>query len=60
STSMSTLALLVVLLFVLVGLLVVGALAYLAHLHPAWVQPLLVGLAGVTALAALITPVIAR
>ncbi|MFE7935653.1 hypothetical protein ACFU6S_44425 [Streptomyces sp. NPDC057456] len=57
---MSTLALLVVLLLVLVGLLVVGALAYLARRHPAWVQPLLVGLAGVTALAALITPVVAR
>ncbi|WP_327188294.1 hypothetical protein [Streptomyces sp. NBC_01334] len=57
---MSTLALLVVLLLVLVGLLVVGGLAYLARRHPAWVQPLLVGLAGVTALAALITPVVAR
>ncbi|WP_327188092.1 hypothetical protein [Streptomyces sp. NBC_01334] len=57
---MSTLALLVVLLLGLVGLLVMGALVYVARRHPAWVQPLLVGLAGVTALAALITPVVAR
>ncbi|MET8168164.1 hypothetical protein ABZT34_28570 [Streptomyces sp. NPDC005329] len=57
---MSTLAILVVLLLVLVGLLVVGALTYVARLHPSWVQPLLVGLATVTALAALITPVVAR
>ncbi|MFJ1974159.1 hypothetical protein ACIO93_36665 [Streptomyces sp. NPDC087903] len=57
---MSSLAQLVVLLLVLVGVLVVGALVYLARRHPDWVQPLLVGLAGVTALASPIAPVATR
>ncbi|MCX4564736.1 hypothetical protein [Streptomyces umbrinus] len=57
---MSTLALLVVLLFVLVGGIVFGGLAYLAHRHPFCREPLLVGLTGVAVLAALVTPIVTR
>ncbi|MFD0319370.1 hypothetical protein [Streptomyces flavalbus] len=57
---MPTIALLVVLLLVLVGVLSVGALVYLAYRHPATQDPLLVGLAGVAALAAIITPIVTR
>ncbi|MET7888412.1 hypothetical protein [Streptomyces avermitilis] len=51
---MSTLALLVLLLLVLVGLLLISTLAYAVHRHPALTQPLLVALAGA---AVLVTPV---
>ncbi|MGW4983077.1 hypothetical protein [Streptomyces mirabilis] len=57
---MSTLALLVALLLVLVGTTVVSGLAYLAHRHPACREPLLVGLTGVAVLAALVTPIVTR
>ncbi|MFK0101843.1 hypothetical protein [Streptomyces sp. NPDC091040] len=43
---MSSLALLVVLLLVLVAALVLGALAYLAHRHPQTVAPLTLALCG--------------
>ncbi|WP_198655468.1 hypothetical protein [Streptomyces geranii] len=57
---MSSLALLVVLLFVLLGVMVFGSLVYLAHRHPSCREPLLVGLAGVAVLAALVTPIVPR
>ena len=44
---MSTIAMLVVLLLVLVGVIVFGGLAYLSHRHPPCREPLLVGLTGV-------------
>jgi hypothetical protein len=55
-----TITLLVFLLLVMVGVLAVGALVYLAHQHPAAREPLLVGLAGVAAMAAIVTPIVAR
>ncbi|KOV71838.1 hypothetical protein ADL00_07010 [Streptomyces sp. AS58] len=54
---MSTLALLVVLLLVLVGLLVVGALGYAVHRRPALTAPLTVALAGAAVLGAMVTTV---
>ncbi|GAA2523174.1 hypothetical protein [Streptomyces longisporus] len=57
---MSTITLLVLLLLVMVGFLAVGALVYLAHRHPAAREPLLVGLAGVAAMAAVVTPIVTR
>ncbi|WP_181384453.1 hypothetical protein [Streptomyces sp. NWU49] len=54
---MSTLALLVVLLLVLVGLLIFGALAYLVHRHPALTQPLAVGLAGLAVMGAVVAAI---
>ncbi|MDQ1051976.1 hypothetical protein [Streptomyces sp. V4I2] len=51
STFVSTLALLVVLLLALVGLIVFAGLALLVHRHPAWAQPLVVALGGVTLMA---------
>lgn len=57
---MPTITLLVLLLLVLVGMLAVGALIYLAHRHPAAREPLLVGLAGVAALGAILTPIVTR
>ncbi|MET7552522.1 hypothetical protein ABZS95_43655 [Streptomyces sp. NPDC005479] len=53
---MSTLALLVVLLLVLV----VGALGYLAHRHPALATPLMVAMGGAAVLAACIVPIAIR
>ncbi|MCW8383909.1 hypothetical protein [Streptomyces justiciae] len=55
---MSTLALLVVLLLVLVGLLFVGALAYAVYRRPALSQPLMVALAGATALIGVVTAIV--
>ena len=57
---MSMLVLLVILLLFLSGTLTIGALVYVARRHPTWVQPLLVGLAGVTALASIVAPVVSR
>ncbi|MEU0382384.1 hypothetical protein ABZ093_34615 [Streptomyces cyaneofuscatus] len=57
---MSSLVLLVVLLLVLVVALVVGALAYLAHRHPAAATPMMVALAGAAVLAACIVPIAIR
>ncbi|WP_203691804.1 hypothetical protein [Streptomyces sp. SID12488] len=57
---MSTLALLVVLLLVLVGGIIFGGLAYLAYRHPSCREPLLVGLTGVAVLATLVTPIVTR
>lgn len=54
---MSTLALLVVLLLVLVSLLVTTALGYLAYRHPALTQPLTVALAGAAVLIAMVATV---
>jgi len=53
----STLALLVVLLLVLVGLLIFGGLAYLVHRHPALTQPLAVGLAGLAVMGAVVAAI---
>ncbi|MFM9812836.1 hypothetical protein ACKI16_30515 [Streptomyces scabiei] len=55
---MSTLALLVVLLLMLVGLLFVGALAYVVYRRPMLSQPLAVALAGAGVLAAVVTAVV--
>jgi hypothetical protein len=57
---MSTIALLVVLLLVLVGHIIVSGLAYLTHRHPSCRDPLLIGLTGVGVLATLVTPIITR
>ncbi|MDV9168632.1 hypothetical protein R6V09_00550 [Streptomyces sp. W16] len=57
---MSTLALLVVLLLVLVGGIIFGGLAYVAHRHPSCREPLIIGLTGVAVLAALVTPIVTR
>ncbi|MGW0771970.1 hypothetical protein [Streptomyces sp. NPDC002676] len=54
---MSTLALLVVLLLVLVGLLAVAALGYVAYRRPVLSQPLTVALAGAVVLVAVVTTV---
>ena len=55
---MSTLALLVALLLVLVGILILGALAYVVYRVPRLAQPLTVALASAGVLAALITAVV--
>ncbi|MGX1560980.1 hypothetical protein [Streptomyces sp. NPDC055506] len=57
---MSTLALLVVLLLVMVALLTAAGLAYAVHRHPALAQPLTVGLSGLGLLGALVAAIIAR
>ncbi|MEU2929514.1 hypothetical protein ABZ636_31350 [Streptomyces sp. NPDC007251] len=57
---MSTLALLVVLLLVLVGLLFIGALAYAVHRRPRLTQPLTVALTGAGVLVAMVTAVVTR
>jgi uncharacterized integral membrane protein len=57
---MSTVALLVVVLLVLVFTLVCGALVYFAYRHPASREPLLVGLAGAAVMVAILTPLITR
>ncbi|MFE4218562.1 hypothetical protein [Streptomyces sp. NPDC056844] len=57
---MSTLALLVLLLLVLVAGLVVGALAYLAHRHPAAATPLMVATGGAALLVACVVPIAIR
>lgn len=55
---MSTIAMLVVLLLVLVGLLLVGALAYVVHRRPVLTQPVTVALAGATVLVAMVALVV--
>ena len=55
---MSTLALLVVLLLVLVGLLLLGALAYAVYRLPRLTQPLTVALTGAGVLAAVVAVVV--
>ncbi|MFG2827803.1 hypothetical protein ACGFWI_10110 [Streptomyces sp. NPDC048434] len=57
---MTTIALLVLVLLVLVIALVSGGLAYLAYRHPAAREPLVVGLAAAAALGALVTPIVMR
>ncbi|MEW2403471.1 hypothetical protein [Streptomyces sp. NPDC046862] len=57
---MSTLALLVVLLLVLVGLLTFGGLACLVHQHPTWGAPIGIALAGVTLMVTLVTTIVTR
>ncbi|MDF3300150.1 hypothetical protein [Streptomyces tropicalis] len=57
---MPTLVLLVIVLLVLVGTTVSGALAYLSYRHPAARDPLLVGLTCMAVLAAVITPIVTR
>jgi hypothetical protein len=54
----STLALLVVLLLVLVALLFVGALFYVVYRRPVLTQPLTVALAGAAVLVATVTAVV--
>lgn len=56
---MSTLALLVILLLVLVGLMVVSVLGYAAHRHPDLAQPIGVALAGAAVLAATVAAIVA-
>ncbi|WP_310726203.1 hypothetical protein [Streptomyces sp. N2A] len=51
---MPTLAWLVILLLTLVCLLFSGALIYVAHRYPQLVQPIMVGLAGLTLLTAVL------
>ncbi|WP_069874439.1 hypothetical protein [Streptomyces malaysiensis] len=55
---MSTIAMLVVLLLVLVGLLLVGALAYVVHRRPVLTQPVTVALTGATVLVAMVALVV--
>ncbi|WP_405800454.1 hypothetical protein OG291_03170 [Streptomyces halstedii] len=57
---MSSLALLVVLLLVLVGLLLIGGLAYVAYRHPKAVVPLTLALCGAAVLASVVMPVAVR
>ncbi|MCX4707154.1 hypothetical protein [Streptomyces sp. NBC_01373] len=55
---MSTLVLLVILLLGLVGLILVGALAYAVHRRPALSQPLTVALTGAAVFAAVIALIV--
>ncbi|WP_367540427.1 hypothetical protein [Streptomyces globisporus] len=57
---MSSSALLLALLLVLVVALVAGQLSYVAYRHPAAATPMLVGLAAVTVLVAVVMPVVVR
>ncbi|MFF0205851.1 hypothetical protein [Streptomyces sp. NPDC005017] len=57
---MSTLALLVVLLLVVVGLMGFAGLALLVHRHPSWAEPVVVAFAGVTLLCAAASVIITR
>ncbi|MFE2467652.1 hypothetical protein [Streptomyces mirabilis] len=57
---MPTLIFLVLVLLVLVFALVAGGLAYLAYRRPAAREPLVVGVAVLTALSALVTPIVTR
>lgn len=57
---MSSLALLVAVLLVLVVLMFVAGLVYLAHRHPAWVAPLTLGLLGAGLVAAVVVPIVVR
>ncbi|WP_202419524.1 hypothetical protein [Streptomyces sp. YIM 132580] len=57
---MSSSALLLALLLVLVVALVAGQFTYVAYRHPAAVQPMLVGLAAVTLVAMVVVAVVIR
>ncbi|MEU6258646.1 hypothetical protein [Streptomyces sp. NPDC047043] len=57
---MSTLAILVGLLLVLVGFIIFAGLAFLVHRHPAWAEPVVVALGGVTLMGMVIGLVITR
>ncbi|MEV5842203.1 hypothetical protein AB0M32_09515 [Streptomyces sp. NPDC051985] len=57
---MSTLALIVLVLTGLAFVLVPGALAYLAYRHPAARTPIGIGIAAVTAMAAVVVPIALR
>ncbi|WP_158688346.1 hypothetical protein [Streptomyces baarnensis] len=55
---MSSLALLVAVLLVLVAVLVVSQLVDLAHRYPTAATPMLVGLGGMTIIAAVVVPIV--
>ncbi|MFH8439361.1 hypothetical protein ACIF6K_28345 [Streptomyces sp. NPDC085942] len=55
---MSSLALLVALVVVLVALQAAAGLAYLAHRHPNMATPLLVGLGGAALIASCVIPIV--
>lgn len=57
---MSSSALLLALLLVLVVAMVAAQFTYVAYRHPAAVQPMLVGLAAVAVLVAVVVPVVVR
>ncbi|UZI26649.1 hypothetical protein [Streptomyces sp. VB1] len=57
---MSSLALVVAVLLVLVVLMFAAGLAYVAHRHPAWAPPLTLGLLGAGLVAAIVVPVVVR
>ncbi|MFB8107690.1 hypothetical protein ACFC3O_33640 [Streptomyces sp. NPDC056007] len=57
---MSSSALLLALLLVLVVAMVAAQFTYVAYRHPAAVQPMLVGLAAVTVVAMVVVPVVVR
>ncbi|MEV7659890.1 hypothetical protein AB0O39_37745 [Streptomyces anulatus] len=57
---MSSLALLVALLLVLVGVLVVAVLVDLAHRYPRASAPMLVGLAGLTVFSTVVVAIVVR
>ncbi|WP_055561881.1 hypothetical protein [Streptomyces luridiscabiei] len=58
NTVMSSLALLVAVLLVLVTVMFVGALLYLGHHHPKLIAPLTLALVGAAFVAALVVPVV--
>ncbi|WP_210594304.1 hypothetical protein [Streptomyces sp. GESEQ-35] len=57
---MSTLALLVVLLLVLVGLLLASGIAYVVHRNPAWAPPIGAALAAVTLMVTVVAVITAH
>ncbi|MFJ3973399.1 hypothetical protein ACIPYR_35370 [Streptomyces parvus] len=57
---MSSLAMLVVVLLVLVVAMFFGVLVYIGHRHPAWVAPLTLGLLGVGLVVAIVAPIATR
>ncbi|MFG2833156.1 hypothetical protein ACGFWI_37920 [Streptomyces sp. NPDC048434] len=57
---MSSLALLVLLLLILVGTLFTAGLAYVSHRHPTWATPLLVAIAGAALVVASVTAIVTR
>ncbi|WP_399559141.1 hypothetical protein OHA44_38355 (plasmid) [Streptomyces sp. NBC_00144] len=54
---MPKIVMLVLLLLVLVAALMLGAMAYVAHRHPAFATPLLVAASGAAVLAACVVPI---
>ncbi|MCX4417884.1 hypothetical protein OOK43_32115 [[Kitasatospora] papulosa] len=57
---MSSLHLLVALFLVVVTVQTAVALAYLAHRHPGFIQPLALAVAGVAVMVAVVMPIAAR